>query len=305
MGASPPGKPPPRPSGEALPLLLFQTFEESLVCKLKSLNPTSSGNGGGEGPAASFPYLSRAVGVLSSAHRLLESLFSDPFLSGSDEAAVAAYLGDSLRLLDLCNSLSEEIQRLRRGRLLLLFAVQLLSSPTPTKVRKAREVLNQWEGSSSGRLVLRLTRREAPVTPLGRAVYAVEAVSALVAGFWVSSLGGGAAHLAAVAEVPREFPWAKAFNELRAAALSCSVGGWPAEGVDAAVRRLSQIITEPAREEEQLRSSVKELARATEGLTEGLDSLGGAAESLFRGVLRVRNTALQGYRLLPKKCSIK
>lgn len=300
MGASPPGKGPPHPSGEAM-ALLFHTFEESLVCKLRSLNL----DGGGERPAASFSYLSRAVGVLSSAHRLLEALFSDPCLSGSDEAAVAAYLGDSLRLLDLCNSLSEEIQRLRHGRLLLLFAVQLLSSPTPAKVRKAREVLNQWEGSSSGRLALRLARRKVPATPLGRAVYAVEAVSALVAGLWVSSLGGGAAHLAAVAEVPREFAWAGVFNELRAAALSCSVGGWPAEGVDAAVRRLSQIITEPVGEEEQLRSAVKELARATEGLTEGLDSLGGAAESLFRRVLRARNTALQSYRVLPKKCLIK
>ncbi|MQM07319.1 hypothetical protein Taro_040163 [Colocasia esculenta] len=306
------------PSSKALSLL-FHTFEDSLVSLLRSLLVPEAYRG-----TASYSYLSRAIGVLASVHKLVDALLSDPVLSGTDEAAVTSYVASSIKLLDVCNAVSAEVERLSRGRLLLLFAVHLLSSsggapPPLEKARKAREAIGEWEASAAGPggvsaaavdLFRDLVRREAPprrrATALGRAIYAAEAVSALIAGALVASLGGEV-DLAAGTKVSGDFSWGVAFNELRAAfsgEIHCLS---EAQTLAASVRSLTSILAEPASDDEgkkgdHLRIAVKELEGAAEVLTEGLDGLGGAVNGLFRALLGARNTAIQSFRLRPNKC---
>lgn len=314
-------KAPSPPSSKDL-ALLFRTFEDSLVGLLRSLLIPGPSGGAGTAPALSFSYLSRAAGVLASVHKLVDGLIADPVLSGADEAAVASYVASSIKLLDVCNALSAEVERVNRSRLLLLFAAHLLSSGAPAppeKVRKAKDAIAEWEASSAGRgvsaattdLIRDLARREAPprgrVTALGRAIYAVEAVSALIAGALVSSVGGEV-DLGAGPKVPGGYSWGEAFNDLRSKLSREIRGRCPIEAhsVAASVRSLAEIVAKPADDNEntaaRLQIAVKELEHAAEGLTEGLDSLGGAVNGLFRALLGARNTALQSFRLPPSKC---
>lgn len=294
--------------------LLFRTFEDSVAALLGSLLAPAPAE-------ASFSFLARAVGVLSSVHALVDALLSDPSLSGSEEPALAAYVDSSINLLDVCNAISKEVERRNRGRLLLLFAAHLLSSGVPSppgKVSKAREAIAEWEVAASSDhgvsasalgLIRDLAGRDAPprgrATALGRAVYAVDAISALIAGAVATALGGGV-DLAAGTKVSDDFAWGKAFNELRAALSGEIRGSRPEEArhVEESARSLAEILDAPDKENKAalLLNSVRELEDATEKLTEGLDRLGSAINGLFRRVLGTRNTALQGFRLRPNKC---
>ena len=129
-------RPKPLPfSGKApsksLDTRLFRTLEDSL----RALNPNPS--------STSFSHLSGILEILSSAHHLLEDLFSDDNLS--NEALTCSYLHSSIELLDLCNELSRQINKVRHGRLLILYSVQLLSSPDILSLYKARDIIQQWE----------------------------------------------------------------------------------------------------------------------------------------------------------------
>uniref|UniRef100_A0A1D1XIW9 UPF0496 protein 4 n=1 Tax=Anthurium amnicola TaxID=1678845 RepID=A0A1D1XIW9_9ARAE len=307
-----------KPSSPEPLSLLFHTFEGSVLGHLRSLVLAPAGDGR---PAVSFSYLSRAVDVLSSIHVLSDALVSDPSLAGSDDPALASYVASTISLLDVCNAVSAEVERLRRGRLLLLFAAHLLSpGASPDKIRRARDSIREWRGSaprprisSAADLVRDLARRGAPargkMSALGRAIYAVEDASALIAGALVASLGGEV-DLAERAKVPGErFAWGEAFDELRVA-LSGEIRGrcaGEAADVEASVRRLVEIMDDPAgdggeKAEERLREAVKEVEDAAEELSVGLDGLGGAVNALFRTVLGSRNTALRSFRLPPNKC---
>ncbi|XP_078439873.1 UPF0496 protein 4-like [Wolffia australiana] len=210
--------------------------------------------------------LAPAVEAASSAHRLLENLLYETHLREADVEPVVSFLSASVKLLDLCNAISDQINKLCHERLLALLALQLLSSPSSENISRARELLRGWEsvwldgdvGEVAGELVKRVVRERAPAEgAVARAVCAVGGVSALVAGLF---LRGGA---------PAEF-----------------------EGFGAAVGRcLLRISTGGFGEERE------ELAAAAERLGEGLDCLGAAVESLFRSVLRSRNAALRSYGL--------
>ncbi|MQL97564.1 hypothetical protein Taro_030251 [Colocasia esculenta] len=320
----PPSKKPPSPPNPNALSLLFHTFDRSLLRLLRSLLVPAPSEAGTTPGVVSFSYLSRAAGVVSSVHAVAGAMFADPSVSGYDEAAFASYIGSSIKLLDVCNAVSAEIERLHLGRLLLVFVAHLLSSsggaPPPEKVRKARESIREWEesfpkgrriGAAAAGLVRDLHRRDPPpsgkATALGLAVFAVESVSALVAGALVAFLGGEV-DVAAGTEVPPEFDWASAFDELQTALSGKIVGASPCEmeAVKASMRKLADIMDGSAddgeKTEERLRSAVKELSRATEDITEGLDRLCGAVNELFRAVLGTRNTALRRFRLGPNKC---
>jgi len=92
---------------------------------------------------------SLAHNFLSFAHTEAQTHISNLHLSTDSDDSLAGYLDGALKLLDLCNSISSLIERLRLCRLSLNFVLHLLAPfyfgfPAPEKVRRARDLLSDW-----------------------------------------------------------------------------------------------------------------------------------------------------------------
>ncbi|KAJ7954507.1 Protein BPS1, chloroplastic [Quillaja saponaria] len=181
-----------------------------------------------------------AVDFLSFVHTEARSLISNMKFSDLD-GSLALYLDESVKILDICNSVSWEIEQLSQRRLLLNFVLHLLnfsdsgenlSLPAPEKLRKARDSLCGWDNCSSGfrkrnflgnlEVLIRdlaLGLDKAPCERISsveklvrRTVHAVRMVTVFIAGVLISSLHG-LPEVVAI-RVPAEFLWADSFNEL-------------------------------------------------------------------------------------------
>ncbi|KAK1262768.1 hypothetical protein QJS04_geneDACA019552 [Acorus gramineus] len=300
---------PPSPKKIAL---LADAFERNLLRHIENLISAAIGGDPPPSTPIGLSCLSNAVDVLSSIHAEAGVLFSGPSVSGT-ESILASYLDESVKLLDFCNSVSAEIESLSRRRLLIRFAVHVLSSSSGTgeeKLRRARDSISDWEKENS-------TPSAAPVdlapAPRGKisghgAIYAVGAVSAIVAGSLSAALNGGSSEGCGGVSVSGEFPWADALHRLESAMSGekeRSIGEFV--HVDIAVRALAEVLdkgveTETETETEGLSNAVNEVKRAMDELSNGLERLTNAVNGLFRAVLGSRNLALQKFRLCPRKC---
>ncbi|XP_008803766.1 protein BPS1, chloroplastic-like [Phoenix dactylifera] len=286
-------------------------FDQALIARLHSLLPIPNFS-------SSIPlsWLCRAVDFLALTLSDAAALISDPSLSGSDRAALAAHLDSGIALLDACNAVAAHIDRLLRRRLLLRFALHLLSSPD--SLRRARDVIAEWDRDrrppraihdSAGMLVRSLAPGDPPrgkISAVHRAIYAVEAVSSLVAGAVIAVLGGGEKEDLSGISVSGDFPWAEAFNKV-AEAVSSELGeGLPGEveAAEASVRRLAAVIDgeDTGDKTETLRSAVKDAEKAAEEMKDGLDRLSNAVNGLFCAALRTRDAALQSFRIGLQNC---
>ncbi|KAG1361161.1 protein BPS1, chloroplastic [Cocos nucifera] len=286
-------------------------FDQALVAGLHSLLPIPNS-------PSSIPlsWLCRAVDFLALTLSDAAALISDPSLSGSDRAALAGYLDSSIALLDTCNAVAAHINRLLRRHLLLRFALHLLSSPDSP--RRARDAVAEWDRDrpprralheSAGMLVRSLAPGDHPcgkISAVRRAIYAVEAVSSLVAGAVIAVLGGCEKGDFARISVSGEFPWAEAFNKV-VEAVSSELGEGLAgelEAAEASVRRLVAVIDgeDGGEKTERLRSALKDAEKAAEEMKDGSDRLSNAVNRLSRAALRTRDTALQSFRIGLQKC---
>lgn len=287
-------------------------FEEILALHLRSLLPNPHPR-----PSISLPWLSRAVNLLAlTAAAAAAELISDPSLSGADPAALASHLDASVALLDACNASLAEIERLRRGRLLLRFSLHLLTGEdhslplTPDRIRRARKAIAEWETLPRREvrgLAGDLTRRLAPGEPprgkmsaVRRALYAVEAVAGLVMATVVAVLSGGEEGAPAGVKISSDFPWGEALKEVEVAVSGRLRTGFPGEveAVEAAVRAVVGVIDgeDDGEKAARLGSAVEELEGAMEEVTEGLDPLSDAVNGLFRATMHTRDAALQSLR---------
>ncbi|XP_043694398.1 UPF0496 protein 4-like [Telopea speciosissima] len=205
---------------------ISQSFEEKLLHRLKTLNP----------PSINLSWLSLAFDFLSSIHAEAEALVSDLKLSSS-ENYIALYLDDSIKLLDLCNSIVLEIERLRQGRLLIVLEIQRLRRdqvPASEELCRVRNSLSNWGirsqiltnriSQSPGALFRDLARglRNPPIGKIktvgkviDRTIYAVGAVTVLVGAVMVLVLTQSPETIQI--RIPAEFLWADAFNGLASA----------------------------------------------------------------------------------------
>uniref|UniRef100_A0A5B7BY23 Uncharacterized protein n=1 Tax=Davidia involucrata TaxID=16924 RepID=A0A5B7BY23_DAVIN len=218
---------------------ISRSFDENILNHLKTLSSISNP------PSISLSWLSLAVDFLSSTHAEAQALISKlRSSSGSLDDSLALYLDDSVKLLDICNSITSEIERLRRRRLLINFVLHLLDFsgngceiPKPEKLRRARDSLSDWENNSRGsakRLGFQTRNPESLIRDLAvslgnaprgkvssvgklarRTIYAVGLATVFVAGVVVSALYG-LPEIVTV-RVPPEFLWADSFNGLESA----------------------------------------------------------------------------------------
>ncbi|XP_043717923.1 uncharacterized protein LOC122665854, partial [Telopea speciosissima] len=206
--------------------LVSQSFNENLLDRLKTLNP----------PSINFSWLSLAIKFLCFIHTEAEKLVSNLKLSGS-ENSLASYLDDSVKLLDLCNSIVLEIERLRQGRLLIVSEIQRFrrgQTLAPKELCRVRNSISDWGNRSfvltnrrlwsPGELIRDLVRglESSPsgkIKTVGnvveRMIHTVGAMTVLVVGVMVSVLTESTETIHV--RVPAEFPWSGAFNGLASA----------------------------------------------------------------------------------------
>ncbi|KAA8530496.1 hypothetical protein F0562_005205 [Nyssa sinensis] len=200
---------------------ISRSFDENMVCRLKTLSSISNP------PSISLAWISQAVDFLSSTHTEAQNLITNlRSSSASSGDSLAFYLDDTVKLLDICNSISSEIERFRQRRLLLNFILHLLEFPgdgcqipKSDKLRRARDSLSDWENNSRGSTKRRGFQTQDPESlirnlavglgnaPSGkvssveklvrRTIYAVRLATVFVAGvvvsalYWISGDRGG------------------------------------------------------------------------------------------------------------------
>ncbi|KAL5983023.1 hypothetical protein ACLOJK_017103 [Asimina triloba] len=314
----------PSPSKNAN--LISKSFDENLLRRLDTLDP----------PSIAYSWLSRAVDLLSSTHAEAEALISDLTASGPKKS-LPSFLDDSVKVMDVCNSITAEIERLRQGRLLIHFALHLLRPadpvrvvPAPGSLSKARDSLAEYGKSTPlGKKSLTLESSAALIRDLARAIgapqrgkirtadnalrhviYAAGAMTVFVAGAIVAILAG-LPDVVVVLPVPSEFLWSEKFNAIQAAVSGQirkrSSGdekrhAEEREDVELAVRTTFDVIAEEGETDtERLRNAVKELETATKEFSDGLERLLDGVNGFFRAVLCTRNTVLNSFRVDQRK----
>lgn len=295
--------------------VLARSFDDALVRRLKTLNP----------PSVTLSWLSLAVDLLTAIHAEVRSLISNLKPSASD-VSLAGFLDDSVKLLDVSNSISSEIERLRQRRLLINFVVHLLDfsgeGPAPEKLRKARDSVANWWNPYQG---LRRRRSEADVDvlihdlarglrnpPRGKIssveglvrheLYAIGAMTVFFAGAVVSALYG--LPDVATIQIPAEFSWSESFAELQRTVSGKMKQSKIGElnGVERGVRTVCDALDGAAGgdqekdKKERLKDVVKDLATAAKAFSEGLDGLDNGVNGMFHTVLGARSVMLDGYR---------
>ncbi|WOL13383.1 protein BPS1, chloroplastic-like [Canna indica] len=304
----------PSSSPKSPPASLARRFEDALTARLAELLPLLESS-----PSLAFSWLASAVHLLALTLSDAADLLSG--ISASDRDTVAAYLDSGVALLDACNAASAEVDRILRRRLHLRFSLHLLSSSDDgrdtEKLKRALDSVAEWRASpcraiksSAVDLVRSLSPAALPrgkISAACRTIYAVKAVSFLVTGAVVAVLGGGGL---AVPSVPRDLPWAEEYQKVATAVSRKRAGdGLVPEhkAAEAAVKFLTDVVDEiqangDGQKAVSLWKAVDITEKATDKLTEGLDALSSAVNEVFHSALRLRCTALQGFRVGSQRC---
>ncbi|XP_052204741.1 protein BPS1, chloroplastic-like [Diospyros lotus] len=288
--------------------LVARSFDDSVLRGLKALNPPASNT-----PLIGLSWLSSAVDFLASVHVEARDVLAN--LSSSDDT-IKLYLDGSVKVLDLCNFVSAEIERLRQRRLLINFALLLLDDEkrSPEKLRRAVNSLSDEPKTGTRQknvdpngLVRDLADRFLSPLPSGRisnaeelarrTLYAVGVVTVFVFGAVVSALSGGGS--AKIDVSATGFPWADSLSQLRSAILNRRVLEEIGD-VETRAGRARDTVNDVGQGNEashaKLGNAVKELRAASERLTEGLDRLANGVNGVFRLVLGTRDGILDAHR---------
>jgi len=303
--------------------LISQSFDESILRRLNTLCNSHSS------VTINLSWLSSALAFLSFTHNQAITLLSNPKLTDS----LNFYLDDSVKLLDICNSIASEIERLRHRRLLLKFALHLFNnnsnnnSEDAEKLRRARASLTDWDNNLKGyrydssknleHLVidLALMLKEVPRCKISsderivrRTIHSVGLVTVFVAGVVVAALRGST-ELGVAVRAPSEFLWADSFNLLNSA-ISAELTRpgkkrhllEELDDVEARLREVIGVMDEAGGEKgESLNGAVKELERVTETLGEGLERLSNGVNEVFNTVMSSRKEMLERMRVGQQK----
>lgn len=298
--------------------LISQSFDESILRRLNALCNSHSS------VTINFSWLSSALAFLSFTHNQAITLLSNPKLTDS----LNFYLDDSVKLLDICNSIASEIERLRHRRLLLKLALHLFNnnnnSEDAEKLRRARASLTDWDNNLKGpryessknleHLVIDLAfmLKEVPRGKISsderivrRTIHSVGLVTVFVAGVVVAALRGST-ELGVAVRAPSEFLWADSFNILNSA-ISAESGKKrhlleELDDVEARLREVIGVMDDAGGEKgESLNGAVKELERVTETLGEGLERLSNGVNEVFNTVMSSRKEMLERMRVGQQK----
>ncbi|CAN6461857.1 unnamed protein product [Victoria cruziana] len=218
---------------------LLKNFEESLAKRLQDLKPNNRSD------VLSISWMTQAMDSLSETHNDVKSLITDLQFPSSDwdESWMDSYLNDSLKLLDICISLSSEVSRLDQGQLLLQYAIHLLNvsdgRPSSDLQHRARDSILEWlqQGCPKGSgpvtprsaklekcldilhdLVNTLYAPKIKTSARGRillcAMYGVKVQTIFVCGVFVAAFSRSTEALKDL-QVPEKFLWSATFMDVQ------------------------------------------------------------------------------------------
>lgn len=320
--------------------LISQSFDESVLRRLKSLTPISTDPLSSS--SISLSWLSQAVDFLSTTHAEAQALITN-LSSSSEDDVTSLYLDGTVKILDVCNSIFFEIERLRQRRLVINFVLHLLEFagqlPAPEKLRRAKELLSDWENkpmrkrrtldlNGSGSLIGDLVAVVGSSLPprgkissagyvIHRTICAVYVLTVFVAGVAVAALKGVVPDDTAACGFTAEFLWSESLRDLNRRFVDGEKAGWALEevgDVEKRVRALRDVINgvvEGVKDEEgegnaeKLGNAVKEVGAAMGRFSEGLDRLADGVDGTFRRVLCSRNGMLEECRKSLESCDEK
>ncbi|KAL6012702.1 hypothetical protein ACLOJK_003191 [Asimina triloba] len=283
------------PSPSKNPNLISKSFDENLLRRLDTLDPPSVAFSHRGGPP-------------------LDLTVSAP------EKSLPSFLDDSVKVLDVCNSITAKIERLRQGQLLIHLVLHLLRPtgldrevPAPESLSKARDLVAEHGKStplrkkslnleSSAPLIRDLVcaigapqrgKIHAAEKALRHVIYTAGAVTVFFAGTIVAILAG--LPDVVVLPVPSEFLWSEKFNAIQAV-VSGEIRkrffgdekrhAEEREAVEAVLRRAADVIAaEGETDAKRLRNAALELETATKEFSDGLEWLVDGMNGFFRAVL--------------------
>lgn len=298
-------------------LALLNKFEEALAGRLRKLLPKENDS------VCSLSWMILASKMLSETHNDIKSLINDLELplANWDEKWIDVYLGNSVKLLDICIAFTSEISRLSQGQLLLQCMLHNLSQDSPKEFTKARSSLDNWLqhiGSRNPRIdnccaiVDQLVqsigspkiKKSAKGKVLMQAMYGVRVLTILLCSVFISVFRGSNTVLIDL-DVPQTHSWAEAYTNLESSVHKevrefkpDSVLIKEVEAVEQSSKALLSLIQEAdeSAESKAIKDSISELERRTESLSGGLDLFAKEVDGFFQIVFSSRDALLCNLR---------
>ncbi|KAF8051935.1 hypothetical protein N665_1642s0010 [Sinapis alba] len=215
---------------------LLNSFETNLTVSIKNLIPKDAGNA-----ILTVSWMNQAMASLCETHKSIRTLVTDLELPVSDleENFIHIYSGISLKLLELCNSFTSELNRLNHGNLLLKFAFSKLETSSCSKESSLLH-LESWRQhiasknpitENCGKIMSSLVeslehhhhhslskkKLSGKGKVLLRALYGVKVKTLYISSVFAAVFSGSSNNLLYLT-IPKEMeevPWAQAFMELQ------------------------------------------------------------------------------------------
>ncbi|RZS17148.1 hypothetical protein BHM03_00049266 [Ensete ventricosum] len=218
--------------GSSKVLASLSYFERNLAENMRKLHPEVISD------VFSLSWIKHAVKSLSDVHTDIKTLLMElqfP-VSDWDERWIHEYFENSVKMLDICNTLSAELARLDQGQLLLRYVLRILDIPTSfpssEQLRRARVSLDDWLKQANSlspklekchailqilhdTLCLPRIKYSAKGRVLMRAFYGVEVMTLFTCSIIIAALTGCSKPLMDL-HIVDEFLWLEAFNNLQA-----------------------------------------------------------------------------------------
>lgn len=313
------------PKGSSLSpkmLDLLNTFEENLAGRLGKLKPA------GREDVLCSSWMRSAMESLCEIHADIKILITALELPVCDwdDKWIDVYLGNSVKLLDVCIAFSSEISRLKQGHLFLRCVMHDLDSASSKQFVRARSSLDEWRqhiGSKNPRfdsifsvmdslaqtLDVPKIKNSSKGKVLMQAMYGVKVVTLFVCSMFAAAFSGSAKKLMDL-QVPETCLWAEAFVDLQTF-VNTKMRNLHSNGivtflkeleaVEADVKKLYPIVQDGvgnAVEAEVLQNSKSDLEKSAGKLSQGLDLLAKEVDSFFQVVLTGRDALLSNLRLV-------
>lgn len=290
---------------------LLSKFEEALTARLIQLKPKDKDS------ICSLSWMLLAIKLLSESHDAIKSLITDLELPVSDwdEKWIDVYLGNSVKLLDVCIAFSSEISRLNQGQLLLQCLLHNLERKTTKDSAKIQSSVDSWSSHIASRnprvencctvvdqlvqsLDLPKIKNSAKGKVLMRAMYGVRVLTVFICRVFITAFMGSAGKLLDL-HVDETYSWAEAYIDLQSFVngniRTMKSGNILIKELEA-VDESSKALAENPVDSEAMKDSISELKMRTENLSEGLDQLASAVDGFFQIVLGGRDALLCNLR---------
>lgn len=218
-------------------LSLLNNFETKLTVSIRELIPKDKND------IVSVSWMIQAMESLCETHKSMRTLVSDLELSVSDleENLIYIYSDVTLKLLELCNAFTSELDRLNHGNLLLKFAFSKLETSNCSEKFQLSYV-DSWNQhmvsknpriENCGAVLCRLVesmdhyhhhlpkkakkKHSAKGKILLRALYSVKIQTLYIFGVFAAAFSGSSKNLfyLTVPKEMEELPWAHTFTELQ------------------------------------------------------------------------------------------